>query len=94
MLQVAPGRLSHIIICSYHSLRRFKRCFHSKRRDSLYDVFGCGLVDPYSSDSYALARPNVGIVAATLIAMCVTRGHSIEHMHDPSAAPAANEACQ
>jgi len=94
VLQVALRRLSHIIICPYHPLRGFKRGFYRKRRDSLHDVIGDCLVDSYASDSYALARADVRIVAAALIPMRVARRHSIEHMHDPSAATATHKASE
>jgi hypothetical protein len=73
-------------------LRSFERCLYRKRRDSLRDVISYRLVDPYASDSYTLARANVCIVAATLIAVCMVRPHAIEHMHDLPASSAANKA--
>jgi hypothetical protein len=93
MLQVALGRLSHIIICPCHPLRCFERCLYRKRRDSIHDVISYRLVDPHSSDSYTLASAHMSIVAATLISMCVARRHSIEHMHDPSTPTTTHKAC-
>ena len=56
VLQIAFRRPSHIIVCSYHELRGFERSLYRKWRDSLHDVIGYRLVDPYSSDSYALSH--------------------------------------
>jgi hypothetical protein len=92
MLQVALRRLPHIIVCLYHPLRGLERCLYGKRGDSLHDGISYRLVDPYSSDSYALARADVCIVAAALIPMRVARRHSIKHMHDPATATATHQA--
>jgi hypothetical protein len=93
MLQIALRSLSHIIIRPYHPLRSFERCLYGKRRDSLHDVISYRLVDPYSSDSYALARADVCIVATALIPMRMARRHSIKHMHNPATTTATHKAC-
>jgi len=71
VLQIARGRLSHIIIRPYHPLRGFERGLDRQRRNSLHDVIRYRLVDPYSSDSYALASTSMCIIAPTLILMRV-----------------------